>query len=124
MKKSSWHYTACSVCGATVLTQAVYKVMCHNCAKLHTPAARIAEVRKKNPKFNTADPDNLFIVRDPLPIEEGGLKKGTPIPRLQVEYMCTYGTFSDNTILQDRNGKRYEILRDFSDKQQLVLVRP
>lgn len=114
---SKWHYRECPKCHRLVLARAEdgYNGVCTKCARPHNSF-------KKSARFVLNDPDSLIIDYDPLPISEGGFRKGVYIPRSQVECMCQYQTFSDGTILVDKNNNKYQVCRTYDGRQELVLV--
>lgn len=113
---SDWHYHKCPQCGAMTLAKDD-KSGCPKCAKLHKIPRDIV---RKAPNLNYVDPESLVIEYDPIPIYEGGLRKGAIIPRMQAECMCILGTFSEGTIIRDKNNNKFQVCADFSGRQRLL----
>ena len=111
-----WHYQKCPECSAMMLCKDSDS-KCPKCAKLHKTPRQIIH---KSPNLNYIDPESLVIEYDPIPIYEGGLRKGAIIPRMQAECMCTLGTFSEGTIVKDKHNNKFQVCADFSGKQRLL----
>lgn len=104
-----WQYNKCPECGKMILSKDD-NITC-NCVKIRN---------HRNPQFGMSDPDSLFVEYDPLPFYDGGFRKGTSITQIQVECMCQVGTFSEGTILKDKNNNRFQVHASFDGKQQLM----
>lgn len=111
--RGSWSYHRCLLCGKMVFSKAQdgYNAPC-NCVKLHK--------KPRKAELNFRDPDSYFIDYDPIPYLEGGFKKNAMITKIQAECMLGVGTFSEGTILRDRNNIHYQVNRDIEGKQRII----
>lgn len=115
--ETHWHYRKCPKCGRNILSKAQdgYNAPCPKCDKMRV-------IHTKSARFGYSDADSLFVESDPLPFYEGGFRKGVPITRVQADCMCTAGTFSDGTILVDKNCKRFIVKRRKNGGQTLIAL--
>lgn len=107
----AWNYQKCPKCGSMIFSKEGEPLKC-KCAKL----------RKSSGYHGHYDAESYFVVKDPLPVDEGGFRKGTLITSLQADCMCQVGTFSDGTILQSSHNRRYQVATNLEGKQSLLLL--
>lgn len=110
-----WHYEKCPNCGSMLLCKDKYVSPCKSkkCANLH-------RAHRSNQHRYYHDTESFIVVKDPVPVDEGGFRKGTIITRIQADCMCQCGTFSDGTILQGNNNKRFQVATDLEGRQNLL----
>jgi ribosomal protein L37AE/L43A len=116
--QTHWHYRKCPECGRMILSKAQdgYNAPCPKCAKVNEGFGY-----HKNARFNYTDADSFFIENDPLDFYEGGFRKGTAITHIQAECMCTVGSFTEGTVLTDKNHVQYKAVT-VEGKQSLVVL--
>jgi len=117
------HYSReipCYVCGSLVITTAV-KTMCPEC---RVERARERQKCRTNKYIHTIDPDVLQVVYDPIPIEDGGFRKGATFNLVQIRYMLwpSYDCLRVGTKFKNGRGQLFEIIYGKKGGKKLVII--
>jgi len=104
MPYGHYHYQCCDDCGISVLTRALTGmiVLCKDCRREHRSEAQ--RIRRRA-CFHKAD---MFVVilHDPIPVDDGGFRRGASISIESLKMGCVLHTFTPGTEFEVRGVRK------------------